>query len=92
MPIIIFRHMLTSPYCCTKYIWILAIIVTELELINIERKILATNFMERPDNAALHQRPESLYGVRVNVAMHVFAFTVMYHAMREVLVQIPDVV
>jgi hypothetical protein len=61
-----------------KYIGVLTIVISELELIDVQRKIFATDFMECTDNAALYNAPESFNGIGMNVPMHIFAFTVMY--------------
>jgi len=44
------------------------IIITELELRNIERHIFAAHFVERADDAALEDRPEAFNRVRVDRA------------------------
>jgi hypothetical protein len=56
---------------------VLAIIVTELEFSNIERKVLFADFVEAPHNTTLDQRPEALDCLRVNRADDVLAFGVV---------------
>jgi hypothetical protein len=75
--------------CSAKDVRIVPIIVAEFELINVERKIFARNFMERSYNSPFDQRPEALYGLSMDIAVNVFAFPMMNHAMREVLIEIP---
>lgn len=59
--------------CRTENIRVCPIVISELELVDIQREILRTDFVERADDAALHDGPEAFDGVCVNVAMHVLA-------------------
>jgi hypothetical protein len=79
---------LARPYCCTENIRIHAVVIPELELINVKRKILARYLMERTHDAALHDRPESFDGVGMNCAMHVLPLTMTDNAMW---VSVPEV-
>jgi hypothetical protein len=54
--------------CCPKNISILAVIVSELELCNIERHIFAAHFVEGADRAALEDRPEAFNGLGMDCA------------------------
>jgi hypothetical protein len=62
--------------------------VPKRELVDVQRKVLAADFVERADNSSFHQRPETFDGLSVNVAMPIFAYAVMYHAVRKVLVDV----
>jgi hypothetical protein len=44
-----------------------------LEFCHVQRQVLSGNFVEGPDNAALHQRPEALDCLSTHCANHVFA-------------------
>jgi hypothetical protein len=47
---------------------VFAIVITELELSDIERHISAAHFVERTDHAALEDRPEAFDGLSVYCA------------------------
>jgi hypothetical protein len=51
---------------------ILAIVVSELKLRNVERHVFAADPVERADNATLEDRPEALNRVGVNCADNIF--------------------
>jgi hypothetical protein len=55
-------------YRCSKDIGVMAVVITEFELGNVQRKILLADLVKRADNAALHQRPEALNGLSVHRA------------------------
>src|SRR5579863_3504026 len=79
----------TSAYRCPENVRILAVIIAELELRNIERQILFADLMERADHAALNQRPEALNRVGVNCADNVFTLGVVdSDVLREVFIQV----
>src|SRR5437773_8330076 len=67
---------------------IVAIVIAEFELVNVERKILVTHFMERANHSTLYQRPKAFDGLRVDVAMNILTVPVIHHAVREMLVKI----
>jgi hypothetical protein len=50
---------LTSINCVSEDIRVPPIVITELELCNIERHIFPAHFVERADAAALEDRPEA---------------------------------
>ena len=62
---------------------VLAIVVPELELRNVQREVLAADFVERPHDAALEDAPETFNRVRVDRADNVLALGVVNDAMRE---------
>lgn len=62
---------LTPADCRSKDIRILAIVVAELKLGNIERHIFFADLMERADNTAFQDRPKTFNRIRVNCADHV---------------------
>ena len=68
---------------------VLAIIIAELELCNIERHIFAAHFVECADHAALENRPEAFNGLRVNCADDILASGVVNDAMRIFAVKAP---
>lgn len=45
---------------------VLAIVVAELELGNVERQVLGADLVVRPDNAAFNERPDAFNRVRVD--------------------------
>ena len=53
---------------CPENVHILPVVVTELELGNIERHIFAAHFVERADYAAFENRPEAFDGLSVDRA------------------------
>jgi hypothetical protein len=57
---------LASVDCRSKNVCVLPVIISELELGNIERYIFATHFVERADDAALEDRPEAFDGLSMN--------------------------
>jgi hypothetical protein len=65
-----------------KNVGILAIVIPKLELINVERKILAAHLMERSHDPALDHGPEAFDGVGVDRAVDVFTGAVVYSPMR----------
>ncbi len=79
--------MLARPNRRTEYVRILAIVVPELELIDVERQIQVAHLMERSHDAALYHRPKTLDGVRVDRTIDVLSGAVMNHAMRETGIQ-----
>src|SRR5574337_888837 len=72
-----------------KDVRIPAVIVPELKLCDIPREVLAADFMERPDDTTLEDRPEAFNVVGVNVPMHVISIPVIDHPVRERLVKLP---
>jgi hypothetical protein len=58
---------LAATNCRSKNIGVLAVIVSELKLSDIERHVLAADLVERPDDTALEYRPEALNRVRVDL-------------------------
>jgi hypothetical protein len=63
---------LAATNCRSKNIGVLAVIVSELKLSDIERHVLAADLVERPDDTALEYRPEALNRVRVDRADNIF--------------------
>jgi hypothetical protein len=59
---------LASPNRCSKNVRVLPVVITELELGNIERHIFPAHFVERTDDAALEDRPEAFDGLSVDRA------------------------
>src|SRR5258708_36889601 len=58
--------MLTASDCRGEDIVVLAVIVPELKLRNVQRQILLTNLVELADHAGLEDRPEAFNRVRVD--------------------------
>ena len=75
---------LASPNCFSKNVRVLAIIIAELKLGNIEREVLAANFVIGADNTTLHQTPKAFNGVGVDSAANVFLFAVVHGAVRRI--------
>src|ERR1700732_507490 len=65
-----------------KDIRVLAVIISELEFGNIERHIFAAHFVERADNTALEDRPETLDGLSMDSANDILSPGVVNDAMR----------
>lgn len=68
---------------------IVAIVVSELKLGDIQRQIFGADFMKRANNAALEDRPEAFDRVGVDRAHDVLALAVINNAMRELAVKLP---
>ena len=60
-----------SSNSASENVFIVPVVVPELELSDVERKIFGANLVERADHAALHQRPEAFDRVGVDHADHV---------------------
>src|ERR1041384_842528 len=76
------REMISARLDCRpEYVRILAVIVAELELRNIQRQILLANLVESTNHAALNQRPEAFDCVGVDRADNVFTRTMIDNAM-----------
>src|SRR5689334_16090591 len=71
-----------------EYVGILAVVVAELKLVDVERKVFLTDLMERAHDPALNQRPEAFNCLRMDRAVNVFACAVVNEAMREMLVDV----
>ena len=52
-----------SPDRLREDVVVLAVVVSELKLRNVEREVLLAHLVERADHAALHQRPEAFNGL-----------------------------
>jgi len=68
----------TSGDSRSKNIRIGAVIVPELKLRDVERKIFGTDFVERADYATLEDRPKTFNRIRVHRADNVLLFFVMH--------------
>src|SRR5208283_1140132 len=62
-----------SCYELAKHIRVLAMIVTELKLREVQRKILRADIVVCPDHTTLEQRPERFHVVGVHVAANILA-------------------
>ncbi len=67
------RLVSASQYSLPENIHVLQIIITELELGNIERHIFAAHFVECADHATLEDRPEAFDGLSVDCANDILA-------------------
>src|SRR5258708_17638827 len=74
--------------CRREHVAVVAIVVAPLKFIHIEREIFLADFVERADDAALHDGPESLNGVRMNSTDYILILLVHHNAMRPTLVQV----
>src|SRR5712692_5449414 len=61
---------------------VLPIVVSEFKFFDVQRQIFRADFLERADDSALDEAPESFDGVRMNRAVDVFARAVTHHADR----------
>jgi len=73
---------LASLDCRSENVRVLPVVITELELSNIERHIFAAHFMERADHATFEDRPEAFDGLSVNCADDVLASGVVNGGVR----------
>jgi len=78
---------LASPDRFAKNVRVAAVVVAELEFRDIEREILAADFVERADHATLNQRPETLNGVGMDSANYVVALGVIDNGMGKILIE-----
>ena len=75
---------LTSPDCRSKNVRILAVVIAEVELGDIERHIFAAHFVECADHAALEDRPEAFDGLSVDCADDILASRMVNGRVRKV--------
>src|SRR5690348_11127333 len=68
---------------CSENVVVLAIVVAERELGNVERQVFRANFMECSHHAALEDRPEAFDGIRMNGAVDVLTASVIDGLVRE---------
>ena len=71
-----------SCYCLSENVRVLAVVVAELELVQVERQIFLRDIVIGADHATLEKRPERFNVVRVHFATHVFTLTVTNRLMR----------
>ncbi len=62
---------------CAEDVGVAAVVISELKLRDVQRHIFGADLVERADNAALEDRPETLNRVGVDRADHVLAFGVI---------------
>src|SRR5262249_7462140 len=75
-----------SCYRSTEDVCVVAIVVAELKLRNVQRQILGADLVERADDPALEDRPDAFNRLRMNRADNVFAGAV-HHAFMRVFAQ-----
>lgn len=73
---------LASCQDCPKDVGVLAVVMTELELRKIQRKIIFAHVMEGSDNSALQERPEAIQIGGVHFTANVLASGVSHAFMR----------
>ncbi len=61
----------------SKDVWIFSVIVAELKFRHVERQILAADLVERAHDPALQDREIAFNCVRVSLAAHIFADSVI---------------
>jgi hypothetical protein len=66
-----------------------AIVIPKLELRNVKWQIFGTNLVERADDTALEDAPETFNGLGVHRTDHVLAFGMVNGGVREIPVQSP---
>jgi len=74
---------LAACYGFSKDVGILAIVVAELKLSEVQRQVFFTDVVIRADDSALQQCPEAFDVVGMNFAAHVLMRLVVYGALRE---------
>ena len=62
-----------SSHSCPENIWILPIVESKLELVQVERQIFLAHIVIGADDAALHQGPKRFDVVRMDVPANVFS-------------------
>lgn len=78
----------TSANRCFEDVRVEAVIVAELELGDVQRHVLAADLMERSDDAALDDRPETFNRLGVNCADHVLLFGMIDEGVRIFLIEV----
>ena len=78
-----------SCYCFAKDIGVVAVVVAESKLREVERQILLAHVVIRANDSALQQRPERFDVVRVNLAAHVLMRLVIHCAWGKGLTEFP---
>jgi hypothetical protein len=73
--------------CLAEDVGVQSVVVPELELRDVQRKILVTDLVEVAHNAALDERPETLDCVRMNRADDMLTFGVIDGLVREPMLQ-----
>ena len=84
-----FAALSASPDRRSENVRVLPIVISELELGNVQRHIFAAHFVEGADHATLEDRPETLDGLSVNRADDVLTSGVINDAMRILAVKMP---
>src|ERR1700730_8870010 len=74
--------MLISLDRCSENVRVLPVVVTELELGDVERHVFTAHFVERADNAALEDRPEAFDGLSMDCADDVLASSMVHSGVR----------
>src|ERR1700730_7751361 len=72
---------------CPENVHILPVVVTELELGDVERHVFSAHFVERADYTAFENRPKSFDGLSVDRANDVLAFGMVNGSVREIFVE-----
>ncbi len=63
-----------------KDVCIQAMVIPELKFVDVEMQVLFAHLVERADNAALHDGPETFNRVGMNRSAHIFAVGMMHQA------------
>jgi hypothetical protein len=71
-----------SCYCLSKDVFVLAVVLPKLKLIQVQGQVFLADVVIRPDDSAFDQCPERFDVVRVDIAAHVFATAVADYSMR----------
>lgn len=80
--VIWFLYQSTPPHRFAENVIVLAVVVPETELGDVERQILLADFVERAHHAALNQGPEAFDGIGVDRARNILARVVLDEEMR----------
>jgi hypothetical protein len=72
-----------SCYSRPENVRVLPVVVAELKLIQVERKILLADVVVRPNDAPLEQRPEAFDVVGMDVPANVFVLEVLHGVVQE---------
>src|SRR5665213_651698 len=81
-------HASAACYRRTKNIGVIPVVVAELKLRNVQRKILFADLVERAHDSPLKQRPEAINRLRVDGTKNVFTRAVADNAMRILLADV----
>ncbi len=74
---------------CAEDVRIHALVIAELELVDVEMQVLLADFVECADDSTFHDGPKAFYGVGMNRSADIFPIRMMDHAVRDARIEFP---